>query len=70
MQTDCPTNVMRRNVMRGKQHSETEAERNESGMKKIKLPHTRDPEFAKPAGQDKKEKQSKDKDRKRRGERR
>lgn len=33
MQTDCPTNVMRRNVMGEKQQSKTEAERDESGLK-------------------------------------
>lgn len=35
MQTDCPTNVMRRNVMREKKQSETEAERDLSGVKKL-----------------------------------
>lgn len=54
--------------MRG--NSRVRQKRRETSQEKMKLPHTRDPEFAKPTGQDKKKKQGKDKNRKRRGERR
>lgn len=34
MQTDCPTNVMRRNVMRGNSRVRQKRKRGESGVKK------------------------------------